>query len=346
MSGQNMNNQEKTGFNDLAPEEQILSILEREEAPTDEKPEDTKDPEEQGTESPADELPQDNPEDLDPEEDDPEGEAEDLPEEIYELDDEDYLQLGDEHISFKDLREGHLRQADYTKKTQELAEQRKDFEAEKGTYQEGLQEVTQLRASLAQELEVFKGDAQNKLEKLDKLDWKDLELHDPDEFVAKKLERADLREKLELAKADQEKLVQDQIKQNTDAFNAQKKLTHEVLSGENGIPGWADETKGNEIRQAMVEYAESIGFTKEELNYTLDPRLLKVLHTAAMASKAPAATPQSVAQKKNKPVPKVTKPGQRSRKTRKQSSLAERLHSEQNTNAAADVLFDMLQRGD
>jgi len=346
MSGENTNTQETTGFKDLAPEDQILSILERDDTPTKKGTEDTKDPQEQGQGEPAEELEQDNPDDLDPDEDEAEGEPEELPEEIYELDDTDYLQVGEEHISFKDLREGHLRQADYTRKTQELAGQKKEFEENYGALQTELQEVTQVRAALNSELEVFKGNAQQKLDALDKLDWKDLEHNDPDEFTAKKLERADLREKLDLAKADQEKLVKDQMEQNAAAFNEQKKRTNEILSSEKGIPGWADETKGAAIRQEMIDYAESIGFTKEELNYTLDPRLLMVLHAASQANKTPAPTTKQVDRKKLKPVPKVTKPGSRSKQTRKQTSLADRLHSEQNTNAAADVLFDMLQRGD
>jgi hypothetical protein len=53
------------------------------------------------------------------------------------LDDDTLIDMGEDRqpITLKELKNGYLRQSDYTKKTQKLAEERKAFEAEKQQYE-------------------------------------------------------------------------------------------------------------------------------------------------------------------------------------------------------------------
>lgn len=69
----------------------------------------------------------------DEEDDDGEGdeeseESEDDDGDPLELDDEDVLIVDGEEVTFQEIREGNLREADYTKKTQELADERREVE--------------------------------------------------------------------------------------------------------------------------------------------------------------------------------------------------------------------------
>lgn len=53
------------------------------------------------------------------------------------------VQVGDEQVSLRELKKGQLRQSDYSRKTQDLAEQRKQFEQEKAAFQAQQQQAPQ-----------------------------------------------------------------------------------------------------------------------------------------------------------------------------------------------------------
>lgn len=93
-------------------------------------------------------------------EDTPDDEDEDEPEEDESgealASDDAVVTLEDgSKVTVAELKRGHLRTSDYTRKTQELAEQRKAFEANQSSYQQQAQQLTQERefvAGLAQQL--------------------------------------------------------------------------------------------------------------------------------------------------------------------------------------------------
>lgn len=65
-----------------------------------------------------------------------------------ELEDEAKFKIGDETVTGKDLKAERLRQADYTRKTQLLAEDRKAFEADRGALSEENEELKTWVSSL------------------------------------------------------------------------------------------------------------------------------------------------------------------------------------------------------
>jgi len=191
--------------------------------------------------------------------------------------DEDLFELeldGQVHVLPGALKGAFLRQADYTRKTQELAEHRRALEAERQALtgeRKSLSGAAADRATLAaldRQIEAFQG-----------MDWRALAQGDPrraqalwedfqetrglrDEF-AYALSHHESREELRAAREAAERMAE----------------TGRTLARE--IDGWSPETAAK-----LVEYAQAFGVTMEELAEAADPRLWKILHKAWRADEA------------------------------------------------------------
>ena len=166
--------------------------------------------------------------------------------------------------------------ADYTKKTQEVAEQRKALEEYAQTIQ--VQEQ-QLRAQAELQQALFGELAQitaidQQLADFQAIDWNQLSENDFVEaqklfFTQNKLQtqRSQLVQQLE---AKQQQLTQAQQK----SLNERIAKGKEVLAKE--IPNWSPDTS-KAIISAGKEY---YGFSDDEMSSVIDPRHVKVLHDA------------------------------------------------------------------
>ena len=166
--------------------------------------------------------------------------------------------------------------ADYTKKTQEVAEQRKALEEYAQTIQ--VQEQ-QLRAQAELQQALFGELAQitaidQQLADFQAIDWNQLSENDFVEaqklfFTQNKLQtqRSQLVQQIE---AKQQQLTQAQQK----SLNERIAKGKEVLAKE--IPNWSPDTS-KAIISAGKEY---YGFSDEEMSSVIDPRHVKVLHDA------------------------------------------------------------------
>ena len=166
--------------------------------------------------------------------------------------------------------------ADYTKKTQEVAEQRKALEEYAQTIQ--VQEQ-QLRAQAELQQALFGELAQitaidQQLADFQAIDWNQLSENDFVEaqklfFTQNKLQtqRSQLVQQLE---AKQQQLTQAQQK----SLNERIAKGKEVLAKE--IPNWSPDTSKAIISAGKEYYA----FSDEEMSSVIDPRHVKVLHDA------------------------------------------------------------------
>jgi len=199
--------------------------------------------------------------DLDTSEEAEDGQPEDDTEEI----DHD----GKKYKVPKDLKDSFLRQADYTVKTQALAEDRKALAAratEIAQQAEVLQATASQRANLAlidQQLETFR-----------QTDWSQ---YDPQSVAQYTLQWQQLRD----AKADIEGSIsqaEQQLKAQSERFTANAVAQAEKILAQE-IPNW-----GQEVIQKTVEAGSSFGFTAQEIHASLvgedgspDTRSFKVL---------------------------------------------------------------------
>jgi hypothetical protein len=187
----------------------------------------------------------------------------------------------------KELKEGSLRQADYTRKTQELAEAKRGFETERAqVYQSTQAELNAFAASqnIAQQLAAYQ-----------QVDWP--RWFDEDPFEAQKGDFAFRQLKEAHTGAINQLSFLHQQRQAAAQQETVKRIGEgrEVLKGE--IPGWNDD-----LRAKLVTFASGYGFTAQELDdIEADPRVAKVLHAAFTGSdatrKAKAATKHLEAQK-------------------------------------------------
>lgn len=186
--------------------------------------------------------------------------------------------------------------ADYTRKTQKLAEERKAFEAEAATvratrdqYAEGLKNLEAALAKMAPP----------------EPDWDRLRKEDPAEFAASWAEHQRLKEATSQVAAEREKIEREQReeseKQFADFLEGQRTKLLEA------IPEWQDNEKASAEKGALMEYARGLGYTDEELGQVYDHRLLLVLRDAKRYRDLTTKSAALVADKKV--VTKVLQPG-------------------------------------
>ncbi|WP_395671647.1 hypothetical protein [Phenylobacterium sp.] len=177
------------------------------------------------------------------------------------------------------LKGAFLRQADYTRKTQDLAEQRRALEAERAALAEqGRAQSQRIGAGEGRErmqLAVL----DEHLQELSQVDWEAFAAEDPQEArrmfgryqelnagrrnLAQALAQADELHELRAARAAAGRMAE-----------TGRKLAEE-------IEGWSPETAAK-----LVDYAQAFGVTLDELAQAADPRLWKLLHKAWRADEA------------------------------------------------------------
>lgn len=203
---------------------------------------------------------------------------------------------------------------DYTKKTQEVAEQRKALEeyAQTVKVQEEtfMQQVQLQNALIGDVAELTAVDKQ--LAQFNDVNWQ--ELSDNDFVEAQKLfftfnqlqqKRSTLATELE-AKAQQ--VQQNQAKRMQEQIERGK----EILAKE--IPNWSRETT-----QELITIGKDYGFTDDELGTIIDPRHVKVLHDAMQWRKLQK---NSVVKNKVSQAKPVVKPG--AKDTKQEATSAKR----------------------
>ena len=287
----------------------------------------------------AEEVEQEAPEEGQAEE---ETEEEVTEEEEYEVVAEEDLKYtikvdGEElEVGIDELKNGYQRQADYTRKSQALAEQRKDTEA----IQSERMQLEQERQMYANGLQMLQEQQSAKLSEFDNTDWTALKDEDPYQYMLKKDEYRDAQEKA------QNVIQQQQLVQQEQAEQANKARAHfvqqEYSKLVNALPEWNDAK--STIKKDVQEYASSVGFRPEEINQLADHRSVLIIKKAMEYDKL--TTKVAPKKKAVKKVPKVQKSG---RGNSNEDAAAEavnkkraRLRKSGKQDDAASLFFDML----
>ena len=98
----------------------------------------------------------------------------------------------DYEVGIDELKSGYQRQADYTRKSQALAQQRKETE----NIQSERQQLEQERQMYANGLQMLQEQQQAKLQDFDAVDWNALKEQDPYQYMLKKDEYRDAQERV------------------------------------------------------------------------------------------------------------------------------------------------------
>ena len=209
----------------------------------------------------------------------------------------------DTEVTEDELLSGYSRQADYTRKSQVLAEQRKKMDEE-------LAATQQERQQYQSQLEQFNLQADSKLEEFKSVDWIKLKEEDPMEYALKRDQYRELQENKRLVAEEQQNLAQKQQAEMQTKWNEELARQQEVMAQR--LPEWNDPEKGPKLKQNIKSFALKKGFTEQEVDSLIDARSVDVLHKAMMYETLLEA---KISQKKAKVVPKVQKPGAPSTKS-------------------------------
>lgn len=201
-------------------------------------------------------------------------------------------------VSLDELLNGYSRTADYQKKTQSLAEQRKVVEAERGK----IDEAAKTRDTYAQRLQVIEQllSQQSAPENL-----QELKETDPIAYAIAVAERSERDKQLQAVYAERVRVQQEQ--QALQGQQLRNHIEHEQQKLVAAIPEFKDDAKAEVIRRDIRTYAKSIGFSDQELSQVYDSRAVQTLYKAMQYEKLVAG--KAGATKKVASAPKTLKPG-------------------------------------
>ena len=222
----------------------------------------------------------------------PEGESESEPMVTVKIDGKEV------EIPLKEALNGYQRQADYTKKTQEVSNERREVEAEKAR-------VQQERAHYAQNLQRLQVEVENSLQQQQQIDWQRLIDENPQEALRQQHLFQERQAKLQQVYSEQQRLAainQAEAQERHASFLQQQQA--ELLAK---LPDWKDEAKAKAEKTALKEYLLASGYESKDVDAVSDHRAVLMARKAMlydqMISKA------QVAAKKVQSVPKIEKPG-------------------------------------
>jgi len=237
----------------------------------------------------------------------------------------------EQEVTLDELKSGYSRQSDYTRKTQELANQRKQAETEFNAVREERAIYTQLLDQMRNQLDAG---MQNEP------DWVSLAENDPVGYNSQRASWEENKKKQDAVLAEQQRMLQQS--QQEQMQNLQAQVQNEAQLLVSAIPEWQDSKKAASGRAELKQYAiTELGFSEQELNQIYDHRAVLAIRKAMLHDK----TQESV---KKKPVvatkAKVAIPGNSNvpvtpNKTKK---LRQRLAKSGKMSDAAKVFESML----
>lgn len=234
------------------------------------------------------------------------------PEEPVEDDTEEVERDGQKYRVPKALKAELLMHADYTRKTQELAEQRRALETQRAQAQTEDKEAAELRATvIAEERRVATLDAEiAKYREVTPAQWAAWKAQDPlaaDQalFHYQNLRetRSEVAQAIQAGKTSLSEKEATTLAQQRDVHAKQLQEGQAVLARD--IKDWGPELAGKLAMFAEKEF----GLSAQELAGITDPRAIKILHramTSTQAAKTKQVAERTQAAAAVKPTPRVT----------------------------------------
>ena len=216
-------------------------------------------------------------------------------------------------VTLDELLKGYSRTSDYTKKTQTLAEQRKQVEAER----QRIEEAAKLRDQYAQRLSVIEQMLASQPEE----DLATLKETDPIGYTMKIAERMEREKQVQAIRAEQQQIAQKQQAEYQENLRRHLALEAEKLS--QAIPEMSDPVKGEVIRKEIKDFARAIGWSEQELAQIYDHRAVLALYKGLQHEKLQKSKP--VATKKVAEAPKMLKPGTTGKQTTAEQDAVKKL---------------------
>ena len=244
-------------------------------------------------------------------------------------------------VSLDELLSGYSRQSDYTRKTQEIAGERKGMEELQQQYNSQVAQIQQERQQYMDALTNIIAGQGSEIEKFANVNWDELREADPIEYVTTREQYREAQERIQSMQYQQAQVAQAQQAQMNQA-------RHEMLKVERGklveaLPEWDEPGTQKELANTLQSYAKTQGFTQEELTELIDHRSILVL---LKAHKYDQLQNSDVKSKKLKNKPKVIRSGtgttSKGTSKSKRAAKMKRLQSSGHVDDAVSILEDMM----
>jgi hypothetical protein len=173
-------------------------------------------------------------------------------------------------VTLDELQKGYSRTQDYTRKTQQIAEVRKQVEQETQAIRAEREQYAQLLGALQAQLQTSEP----------QVDLERLYHEDPIEWVRQKEVLRERQEKAYAIQAEQQRLSQLSQQEQQRVMEAHLESQKDALLA--ALPEWRDPKKAKADKALVMESAKSVGFTDDDLKSVYDHRLVLLLRKAAM----------------------------------------------------------------
>jgi len=262
-----------------------------------------------------------------------EGELE-VEEETEELEDQSFdilahtVEVDGEEITVEELRRGNLRQRDYTRKTQELADAKRNMQAQ-------FEEVERERAQYAQLLPALEERLNQPAEQ--EPDWD--KLYDTDPVMAAKAERQWNKQKeerkgqLEAVRQEQERMSRINEERNAQMHARYVDEQRQILP--DLIPEWRDTKVAKKEATELRDFLINEGFTEEDVSGLANASLVKLARKAMLYDRG--QTRAIKAKTKPKPKSKTLRTGSRNSQPKPKAAQTQALQRVKQTGRVQDA---------
>jgi hypothetical protein len=211
----------------------------------------------------------------------------------------------EKEVTLDELKKSYQLGSDYTKKTQEVAEQRKVIDQEA----KAIIEARKVRDDYAQRLQAVEQFLVGSNDNPE--DLAAMKENDPIGYAVKVAEMTEKKDQLQQVNAERQRIAQEQ--ESDRSANMQKYVEGEAQKLTQSLPEFSDKAKGEQIRNEIRNYGKKVGFTDDELSQVYDSRHVLVLHKAAQYDKLMAG--KAGVKKKVANAPKTMKGGAKVKQT-------------------------------
>lgn len=195
-------------------------------------------------------------------------------------------------VTKDEVLKGYLRQSDYTRKQQEVAEMRRAAE----------EEVAKIRDAQLQKLEQYSAYLQQSdpIKHIDAAIQEASSIGDIDEVNRLKIQRIETVTHMQAVYAEQERLRIESEAQKAEEMRQHVAKGHERLSER--IPEFRDPAKREVVKGSIVEALKKVGYEDGDIARIGDPRAAELAYYAAKYFESTKAKPQAAEKLKGKAV--------------------------------------------
>lgn len=232
-------------------------------------------------------------------------------------------------VPLSELLNGYQRQSDYTKKTMEASQQRKEADVV-------VQQAQQERQEYHSKLERMAAQLEGALEQQSQIDWNALIESDPVEYL-KQQQLFQQRQALYQQNAqERQKLIQQHQTEQAQAQQSYLAEQQENLLAK--LPDWKDDAKAAAEKAAISEFLQKQGFEAEDISSIADHRHVIVARKAMLYDQLMAKA--NVQAKKVQEAPqRVVKPGVTTNGNADGRTTAAKQHAAKGTVESAAAVF-------